>query len=80
MGGFQPPHQPALVTARFWGLDQASDLDFDSKEKDMNKVLLGSLLRAPYDPGFEAHRDLLMAGGETGLGIRGAKAEQNWTH
>ena len=46
----------------------------------MNKVLLGSLLRAPYDPGFEAHRDLLMAGGETGLGIRGAKAEQNWTH
>lgn len=37
-----------------WGLHQASDPGFASKEKDRDKGLLGSLLRAHYDPGFKA--------------------------
>ena len=52
----------APVTARSWGLHWALDPDLDSEEKDMNKVLLGPLLRAYHDPGLQAFWDLLTAG------------------
>lgn len=35
-------------------------------EKDLNKVLLGSLLRALYDSSFKAHWTYLWLGEETG--------------
>lgn len=42
------------MTAHYWGLHRALDPYLDSKEKDTDKVLLASLLRAHYDPGFKA--------------------------
>lgn len=48
--GFQPSYALGPVTAHFWGLHQDPDPDINPKEKDMNKVLFGSLLRAHYDP------------------------------
>lgn len=44
------------MIAHFWGLHQGPDPDINTKEKDMNKVLLGSLLRDHYDPGFKAEQ------------------------
>ena len=52
----------APATARSRDLRWASDPDLDSKEEDVNKVLLGLLLRAHRDLGFKASWDLLTAG------------------
>lgn len=56
VGGIQPSYTLGPVTAHFWGLHQDPDPDINPKEKDIKKVLLGSWLRAHYDPGFKAEQ------------------------
>lgn len=52
-GEFQPLYPPAPGTAHFGACIELQTLT-GSRDKDMNKVLHGSLLRAHDDPGFQA--------------------------
>ena len=70
----------ASVTARSWDLHGALDPDLDSKEKDVNKVLLGLLLRAHHDLGFKASWDPPHGWGVMGLGSGGTETGRRWTN